>query len=92
MKHLTVDEMIDFVSLSRLDAESLALASKVNAHLADCGECRKKITAFQTVYDEFVRIGRKKNLDRNETAKLAARELAAREEGEKKEGQIDDLM
>ena len=53
MEHLTVEEMIDFVSFDRIDEESLALAAKVNAHILSCDACRKKVAAFQTVYDEF---------------------------------------
>ena len=62
MKHLTVDEMIDFVSFNKLDNESLALAAKVNAHIFECADCRKKISAFQTVYDELIKMGEKENI------------------------------
>ena len=62
MKHLTVDEMIDFVSFNKLDSESLALASKVNAHIFECRACRKKVESFQVVYDEFVGSGKTENL------------------------------
>ena len=57
MKHLTVDEMISFVSINKLDDGSLELAAKVNAHIWECEECRNRVDAFQTVYDEFVRMG-----------------------------------
>lgn len=59
MKHLTVEEMIDFVSFNKLDNEFLSLASKVNTHILRCDECREKVTAFQMVYDELVKMGRK---------------------------------
>ena len=58
MNHLTVDEMIDFVSLTDLDKESLALASKVNSHISRCRECREKVKAFQTVYDGLIKMER----------------------------------
>ena len=57
MKHLTVDEIISFVSINKLDDESLELAAKVNAHIWECGGCRNRVDAYQTVYDEFVRMG-----------------------------------
>lgn len=57
MEHLTVDEIIDFVSLNTVDEESMKLISKVNGHIIECAECRKKVRAFQDVYDEFVSIG-----------------------------------
>lgn len=59
MKHLTVDEMIDFVSFDKVDAETLAKASYVNAHIRSCDQCLRKVRAFQTVYDELVRMGQK---------------------------------
>jgi len=58
MKHLTVEEMIDFVSFDKLDEKSLTLAAKVNAHISECACCRKNVKAFQVVYDEFERSGR----------------------------------
>ena len=64
MKHLTADEMIDFVSFNKMDSASLALASKVNAHIFACQDCRKKVEAFQTVYDEFVKMDRKGDFSR----------------------------
>lgn len=59
MEHLSVEEMIDFVSFNKLNDEFLSLASKVNTHTLRCKECREKVAAFQLVYDELVRIGRK---------------------------------
>ncbi len=61
MKHLTVDEMIDFVSFNKLENESLVLASRVNAHIFACQDCRNKVEAFQTVYDELVNLGKEDN-------------------------------
>ncbi len=54
MKHLTVDEMIDFVSINKLDTESLSLAKRVNSHIMKCEECRTKLSAFQTLYDKML--------------------------------------
>lgn len=61
MKHLTVDEMIDFVSINKLDDESLKLASVVSAHILQCDICRKKVEAFQIVYDELIKMTKNKN-------------------------------
>lgn len=58
MKHVTVDEMIDFVSFEKIDRETIDLASKVNAHILKCESCRKKILAFQTIYDELLKLGK----------------------------------
>ncbi len=55
MKHLTIEEMIDFVSFHDMKPETLALASRVAAHVLVCESCREKVEAFQKIYDEFVR-------------------------------------
>ena len=74
MVHLTVEEMIDFVSFKKPDDRILALASKVNAHVYKCEECREKLEAFQTVYDGLVKYGReitlKKSISKQITKKL----------------------
>ncbi len=56
MKHLTVNEIIDFVSVEKLDAESLALISKVNSHILKCDKCLCKVRAFTAVYEEMKRV------------------------------------
>ena len=56
MKHLTVDEMIDFVSLTKLDADALMLSATVNEHIRDCDQCLRYVQAFQMIHDEFARL------------------------------------
>lgn len=58
MKHITVDEVIGFVSFTRLDAETKALAAKVNSHIIHCPACMRTVRAFQLVYDELEEMGR----------------------------------
>ena len=53
MKHLTVDEIVNFVTFSKIDSESLDNAAKVTAHISKCPDCLRKVRAFQMVYDEF---------------------------------------
>ena len=57
MKHLTVDEIIDHVSFTRIDQHTLENAARVTSHISTCGACLRKVRAFQTVYDELVRLG-----------------------------------
>ena len=57
MTHLTVEEIIDFVSFETLTEENIALAKKVNEHICSCKACFDKVSAFQAVYEEFQRIG-----------------------------------
>ena len=53
MKHLTVDEIIRFVSSDRLNDETLNLSLSVNEHIRKCERCRKLVKAFLMIYDEF---------------------------------------
>lgn len=56
MDHLTVDEIINFVSFDNPDAGAVANAVRVNTHIRSCAECMRKVRAYQAVYDEFLRI------------------------------------
>ena len=58
MNHLTTTEIIDFVSINKMDADSMKLASRVNGHILKCDECLKLVESFQEVYDELQRMGR----------------------------------
>ena len=53
MDHLSVEEIIDFVSISELDGASLELASRVNSHILKCPECLRKVEAFGELYEAF---------------------------------------
>lgn len=53
MDHLTLDDVIEFVSLTEINEESMQLISAVNTHIATCGECRALVRSFQMVYDEL---------------------------------------
>lgn len=54
MAHLSIEEMIDFVSISELNEDTLYLASRVNSHILCCPDCLKKVEAFQNVYDALM--------------------------------------
>ena len=51
MKHLTVEELIDFVSARQLDADYLSLAARVTEHVRRCDSCLGRLNAFQLVSD-----------------------------------------
>ena len=53
MKHITVDEVIGFVSFTKMDADTKALTRKVNSHIMHCPACMRTVRAFQLVYDEL---------------------------------------
>ena len=53
MNHLTVDEIIAFVSITELNEETMTLLTSVNGHIRTCEKCRKLVNAFQLLYDTF---------------------------------------
>ena len=59
MDHLSLNEIIDFVSFEKLSDETLELAANVNSHLLLCKQCREAVRAYQAVYDEFCRLDSK---------------------------------
>lgn len=56
MQHLTIDQIIDFVSICKLDAASLELSCLVNEHIRECDSCLRLVNSYQGVYDEFQRL------------------------------------
>lgn len=57
MTHLTVEEIIEFVSFDKLSEDTITLSTKVNEHIRSCSSCLEKVSSFQMVYDELCRIG-----------------------------------
>lgn len=53
--HPNPNDLIAFVSMDRLNAETLRLSAEVNAHLADCAACRARVRDLQAVYDALCR-------------------------------------
>ena len=56
MNHLTVDDIINFVSLSEMNKEAVELSAAVNGHIRKCAKCLELVRAFQMIYDEFSRL------------------------------------
>ncbi|MBQ2880646.1 MAG: hypothetical protein IJE40_00105 [Clostridia bacterium] len=56
MDHLTVDEIMDFVSITEINEETMQLTAKVNSHIRNCKECLKLVQSYQEIYDEFLRV------------------------------------
>lgn len=57
MKHLSMDEMINYVSLNDFTSENLEFIAEKNIHLAECKECSDRVMALQVVYDELATLG-----------------------------------
>lgn len=56
MNHLTVDDIINFVSLSEMNEEAVELSAAVNGHIRKCAKRLELVRAFQMIYDEFSRL------------------------------------
>ena len=68
MNHPDLNELIEFVSMDKLTPETLDASAHINAHLADCADCRARVRDLQKVYDALLcKVG---------TAAQAARLLA----------------
>ena len=89
MKHITVDEVIGFVSFTKLDAETKALVAKVNNHMLHCPACMRTVRAFQLVYDELDRMGQTAYF---KTVALQMKEKEAMKENAEKEDLCRDSM
>lgn len=53
MEHLTIEEIIKYVTASRVDGETLKLLSKANGHIRNCTLCKEKIDSYETINDEL---------------------------------------
>lgn len=54
MEHVSVEKIIEFVSLDQLSESGLALTREVNMHLCACADCRCRVRAAQTLYDALL--------------------------------------
>lgn len=52
-EHLTIDEILEFISFQKITPEAMTLVSRVNDHILECKDCFDKVSAFQLVQDKF---------------------------------------
>lgn len=58
--HLTVSELIEFVSADIADTSAQRMLVSVNTHIRSCPQCLERVRAFQVLHDELLRLGRKR--------------------------------
>lgn len=56
MKHLSIEEITEYVEARRVTEESLKLVSRVNNHIRGCAECEEKVTAYERVYNKMRKV------------------------------------
>lgn len=54
MKHLSPEEIIEFISISEITPSSLSLASRVNTHIRSCKSCLEKLQAYQSIQEALI--------------------------------------
>jgi len=66
MEHLTISQIIQFVSFTEMNENNLKLASQVNFHMIQCAECRKKVLSIQNTLDKLLSYTEKNKIDRTD--------------------------
>lgn len=89
MKHLTSGEIIGFVSVRELNAETLKLCSAVNTHIRQCEKCRKAVDAAMNIHEEFMREGMDSEFNKYVTDILARKKPAKEKETRLKTSDIE---
>ena len=51
--HLTIEEILNFITMDSITPEGIQLAARVNCHIMQCEECRKKVEIYQIVNDKL---------------------------------------
>lgn len=67
MEHLSIEEIIKYVTVNKVDKETLDLLSKVNGHIRICSFCREKVASFERVSDELKKVLLQNDFDFNHT-------------------------
>lgn len=70
MTHLSIEEIIKYVTATKVDNETLDLLSKVNVHIRTCPSCREKLESYERVNDEFKKTGLQDGFNLNQSDDL----------------------
>ena len=57
MEHLSIEEIIKYVTSSKVNIETLDLLSKVNGHIRNCPSCKEKVDSYENINDEILENG-----------------------------------
>ncbi len=90
MEHLSVDEIIDFVSLEKLNDDAVKISTTVNEHIRNCEKCLKLVRAFQMIYDEFSKLNASGDFKKYIKEKVSDEKIK-NEEAVKTKTDYDDL-
>ncbi len=63
MKHLSIEEILNYINANSTDPETLAFIARVNEHVLSCGSCREKLEAYETIDSEMCELAFEKHLE-----------------------------
>ena len=66
LEHLSLEEILKYVTANKLDSETLDLFSKVNGHIRKCSSYKEKINSFETINEELKKIVLTNDFDLNQ--------------------------
>lgn len=70
MEHLSVEEIIKYVTVNNVDKETLDLLSKVNGHIRNCSSCKEKVDSYESINDELKKVTNENGFDLNHLSDL----------------------
>ncbi len=73
-EHLTIDEILEFISFQKITPDTMKLVSRVNDHILECRICFEKVSALQLMQDKFEDETIKEILRRNGAAAFEKKE------------------
>lgn len=70
MEHLSIEEIIKYVTVNNVDKETLDLLSKVNGHIRSCSSCKEKVDSYESINDELKKVTNENGFDLNHLSDL----------------------
>ncbi len=55
MDHLTIEQIVGFVTFDDMNEDAMKLAAKVNAHILKCPHCLELVQSYQLLDEAFDR-------------------------------------
>lgn len=55
LEHLSIEEIIEYVTANKVSKETLDLMSRVNGHIRICSSCREKIESYERINEKLIK-------------------------------------
>lgn len=53
MEHLSIEEIIMYVTETKVNDDTLKLFSRVNGHIRNCPHCKEKLNSYELINDNL---------------------------------------